>query len=106
MFANNLLYMPMDMLFPPNYLTEQSAERVLGSKRGVYSRKTWEEIDSTSLAIVGSVDSVLRRLEEAHKLLGFGKMVPFVQFGSLPADLTKRNIELFAEHVIPRFRGL
>jgi alkanesulfonate monooxygenase SsuD/methylene tetrahydromethanopterin reductase-like flavin-dependent oxidoreductase (luciferase family) len=106
MFANNLLYMPMDMLFPPNYLTEQSAERVLGSKRGVYSRKTWEEIDSTSLAIVGSVDSVLRRLEEAHKLLGFGKLVPFVQFGSLPADLTNRNIELFAEHVIPRFRDL
>ncbi|MFI5267971.1 MAG: hypothetical protein ACHQ7M_11400 [Chloroflexota bacterium] len=63
-------------------------------------------MDSASLAIVGSPDSVLRRLEEAHKLLGFGRLVPFVQFGGLPADLTRRNIELFAEHVIPRFRDL
>jgi len=105
-FSNDLLYMPQEMLFPPNYLSEQSMERVLASKRGVYGRKSWEDMDSASLAIVGSPDSVLRRLEEAHKLLGFGRLVPFVHFGGLPADLTRRNIELFAEHVIPRFRDL
>lgn len=105
-FSNDLLYMPQEMLFPPNYLTEQSMERVLASKRGVYARKTWQDIDAASLAIVGSPDTVLRRLEDAHKSLGFGRLVPFVQFGGLPGDLTRRNIELFAEHVIPRFRDL
>ena len=106
MFANNLLYMPIEMLFPPNYLTDASMQRVMGSKVGVYAKKSWQDIDSSSLAIVGSPDTVLRRLEEAHKMLGFGRLVPFVHFGSLPADLTKRNIERFAEHVIPRFRNL
>jgi len=43
-------------------------------------------------------------LLDYQQRLGFGKLVTLLQFGSLPADLTKRNIERFAEHVIPRFR--
>jgi alkanesulfonate monooxygenase SsuD/methylene tetrahydromethanopterin reductase-like flavin-dependent oxidoreductase (luciferase family) len=105
-FANNLLYMPTEMLFPPGYLTEKSMQRVYAAKTGVYNRKSWEDMDGTGLAMIGSADTVLRRLEEAHTLLGFGKLVPFIHFGSMPHDATKRNIERFAERVIPRMRGL
>ena len=105
LFNNDLLRMPQEFLFPPNYLTEQSMERVRAAKRLIGVRKTFEEIDSTGLAIVGSPDTVLRRLEEAHDLLGFGHLVPFLQFGSLPAGLTRRNTERFAEFIIPRLRG-
>ena len=103
---NSLLRMPQHFFFPPNYLTEQSMERVLSAKRGLSQRKTWEDVDRASLAVVGGPDSVLRRLEEAQRLLGFGRLIVFVHFGSLPADLTRRNIERLAEHVIPRLRPL
>jgi len=106
MFNNDLLRMPPELFFPPNYLTEQSMERVLAAKRGLSALKTWQDIDTAGLAIVGSPDTVLRRLEEAHRLLGFGRLIPFVQFGSLPADLTKWNIERIAEHIMPRLRPL
>ena len=32
--------------------------------------------------------------------------MPFLQFGSLPADLTRRNMELFAREVMPALRPL
>jgi alkanesulfonate monooxygenase SsuD/methylene tetrahydromethanopterin reductase-like flavin-dependent oxidoreductase (luciferase family) len=105
LFNNDLLRMPQEFLFPPNYLTEQSMARVMGAKSLLGVRKTFEDVDSTGLAIVGSPDTVLRRIEEAHDLLGFGLLVPFLQFGSLPADLTRRNIERFAEFIMPRLRG-
>ena len=105
-FNNDLLRMPPEFFFPPNYLTEQSMERVLAAKKSlVGGRKSWELIDSTSLAVVGGPDTVCRRIEQAQQLLGFGRLIPFIQFGSLPADLTKRSVERFAEQVIPRLRS-
>jgi alkanesulfonate monooxygenase SsuD/methylene tetrahydromethanopterin reductase-like flavin-dependent oxidoreductase (luciferase family) len=106
LFVNDLLRMTPELLFPPNYLTEQSMERVLASKRGLGVRKSWEDMDGTSLAIVGSPDTVCRRIEEAQRVLGFGRLVAFVQFGGLSTDLTKRNIERISEHVIPRLRSV
>ena len=38
--------------------------------------------------------------------IGFGHLICLLQFGTLPADLTRRNLELFARKVIPRVRHL
>ena len=33
--------------------------------------------------------------------MGFGKLVALMQFGSLPAELTRKNMELFARELMP-----
>ena len=35
-------------------------------------------------------------MEEFQKQIGFGYLLPLMQFATLPHDLTKKNLELFA----------
>ena len=37
--------------------------------------------------------------------LGFGKLLTMLQFGTLPAELTRRNMERFATEVMPHLRA-
>ena len=36
----------------------------------------------------------------------FGNLLVMCQFGTLPADLTRKNLELFARHVLPALKRL
>jgi hypothetical protein len=49
---------------------------------------------------------VRQRLAAAHERLGFGRLVGLLHFGSLPHELTVKNMHLFAEDVLPFVRGL
>jgi alkanesulfonate monooxygenase SsuD/methylene tetrahydromethanopterin reductase-like flavin-dependent oxidoreductase (luciferase family) len=80
------------------------AERIL--KRRDAGRRTYEEMQDLGYIVFGSVDTVRQRLLEYQKRLGFGKLVTLLQFGSLPADLTRRNMELFAREIMPALRPL
>ena len=107
MFVNDLLRMPTELFFPPNYTSEASMAKIAVAKRSIIGRRqTFEDLDRAGLAIVGSAATVVRRLEEAQRRLGFGNLVCIFQFGSMPADQARRNLDGIAEHVIPRLRGL
>jgi hypothetical protein len=56
--------------------------------------------------VFGSAETVRQRLVEYQQRLGFGKLVSLLQFGSLPADLTRRNMERFSREVMPALRPL
>ena len=45
-------------------------------------------------------------LIEKQKSFGIGQLIGWPHFGTLPADLTKKNLELFARKVMPRLRPL
>ena len=47
-----------------------------------------------------------KRIAEAHRLTGFQNFVAMMQFATLPADLTRKNIDLFTESVMPGVRAL
>ncbi len=106
-FFNCLLRYPPEYGFPPGYLTERSMAAVLAQKVGDrQANRTFEAMDAEGYIIAGSPSTVTRRLAEAQADIGYGLLVPFLQFGSLPADLTKRNMELFAREVMPALRPL
>jgi hypothetical protein len=44
-------------------------------------------------------------LKEHVKRLGVGNLLGLFQLGSLPADLTKRNMTMFAREVMPALRA-
>jgi hypothetical protein len=58
------------------------------------------------MIICGSPDSVVQQLEHHQKEVGYGKVIAMMQFGTLPHDLTKRSMELFATKVMPRLRHI
>lgn len=55
----------------------------------------------------GESDEAARRAFEAYwKEMRFGNLLVLCQFATLPADLTRRNTELFAREVMPALKSL
>ncbi len=54
--------------------------------------------------ICGSPATVREKLEQYQKEIGFGHLLTLLQFGTLPAELTRKNMEIYAKEVIPHLR--
>ena len=52
----------------------------------------------------GSIATVTERLVGYMREIGFGNLLTMMQFGTLPAELTRRSMERFAEGVMPALR--
>jgi alkanesulfonate monooxygenase SsuD/methylene tetrahydromethanopterin reductase-like flavin-dependent oxidoreductase (luciferase family) len=75
-----------------------------GANTFAINLETWDEVVEGQYAIVGSPDTVYEKLVENLHRLGTGNLLGLFQLGTLPADLTRRNLELFATEVMPRLR--
>jgi alkanesulfonate monooxygenase SsuD/methylene tetrahydromethanopterin reductase-like flavin-dependent oxidoreductase (luciferase family) len=101
------LKMPLEFLFPPGYMTLPSMLRQLTAKdKTDHGKRTFEEMQEQGYVVVGSPETVVERIREAHEELGFGIFTGLLHFGTLPHDLTVRNMELFAREVMPKLRPL
>ena len=67
--------------------------------------ETWEQVVDGRYAIVGSPETVTGQLVESLPRLGTGNLLGLFQLGDLPAHLTKKNMTLFAEQVMPKLRA-
>ena len=108
-FYNKYLRMPFEMLLPPGYLSLTSMQNVGEKARAAAageSKTTIESVMERGMFICGSPDSVAQQLEHHQKQVGYGKLIAMMQFGTLPHELTKRNMELFASKVMPKIRHL
>ncbi len=104
---NDLLNMPRFMFFPPGYTSPESMKRVVAAKSSIMGgRRTIEALIEHGVMICGSPDTVRRRITECHRRLGFHYFTILPQFGSLPADLTEKNLRLFADEVLPAIQTL
>jgi hypothetical protein len=45
------------------------------------------------------------KLEQYQSQIGFGYLLPTMQFGTLPHELVTKSTGMFAKEVIPHFRG-
>jgi alkanesulfonate monooxygenase SsuD/methylene tetrahydromethanopterin reductase-like flavin-dependent oxidoreductase (luciferase family) len=103
-FVNKFLKKPMEMLLPPGYLTLASMKGVMQAKAGLAKERTLDELMETGAFIVGSPETVREKLIDAQREIGFGNLLLTIQFGTLPHDLTMRNIELLGKHVVPQIK--
>ena len=55
--------------------------------------------------ILGSPATVTEKLRAYGEEMDFGIFCALLHFGTLPHDLTMRNLDLFAKEVIPQFRS-
>jgi alkanesulfonate monooxygenase SsuD/methylene tetrahydromethanopterin reductase-like flavin-dependent oxidoreductase (luciferase family) len=59
----------------------------------------------TGLALVGSPDTVARRLEAGKKLIGYDIFCTNHEIGRMPAELVRNSIRLFGKEVVPAFKA-
>jgi alkanesulfonate monooxygenase SsuD/methylene tetrahydromethanopterin reductase-like flavin-dependent oxidoreductase (luciferase family) len=103
-FVRRLL--PGINISPPGYTSVKSVENILkGGSSFALNLDTWEQVVRGRYAIVGSPDTVAGILSEEVERLGVGNLLGLFQLGTLGAQDTRRNLELFATEVMPRLRA-
>ena len=104
---NRLLRLPFEMIFPPGYLSAKSLKNMRSHKRSVSGQEhTIDSLIEQGIIVCGSPDTVRKQFMDTHRLLGFQNLLCLLQFGTLPRDLTEKNIRLFAREVLPALQGL
>jgi len=66
----------------------------------------WKDFVEQGHIIAGSPATVRERITEAIKLLRVGHLMCLLHIGSMPPDLTRKNMELFAREVMPGIKDL
>ena len=103
-FRNSYLRMPFEMLLPPGYTSRESMKGIAAAKAEMMGLVDTKRALDLGMFICGSAQTVLDTLIGYTKQIGFGNLLPMLQFGTLPADLTRRNMERFAESVMPKLK--
>ena len=93
------------VIFPPGYTSAKSIARIgKALQQFLGTVKTRAEVEEGGYAIVGSPATVRDKMIDYIKEMQVGNVLGLFQLGTLPADLTKKNMTLFAEQVLPALR--
>jgi alkanesulfonate monooxygenase SsuD/methylene tetrahydromethanopterin reductase-like flavin-dependent oxidoreductase (luciferase family) len=66
----------------------------------------FKDLVEAGCVIVGSADQVAEEIAELSTSLRIGHLLAIMAVGSMPRELAQRNIQLFAEQVLPRLHDL
>jgi len=86
----------------------RDSERADNKLRGQTIAKAAQSYDfaiDNGLAIVGSPETVIRKLRDGQEHMGFDLFCTNHHLGQMPPELVDRSIELFGKEVIPAFRA-
>jgi alkanesulfonate monooxygenase SsuD/methylene tetrahydromethanopterin reductase-like flavin-dependent oxidoreductase (luciferase family) len=105
-FRNVFVKMPLEMLLPPGYTSRESMKNVMKAKAQMFGDVTIDQAIELGLFVCGSPQTVLDSFKKYWSEMRFGNLLVLCQFATLPADLTQRNMELFARQVMPELKKL
>ena len=99
---NKFLRFPIEMRMPPGYSSVASIKGLMESKFAIRSSAvTLESLMKVGMVVVGSPATVRDTLNSYQGELGFEILMAMLQIATLPADLTEKNLRLFAGDVMP-----
>ena len=102
---NKFLRMSNELLLPPGYTSLSSMKKIAQAKRELMGGgNSMERLIEIGMFLCGSPATVIAKLEEAHARTGVEHVCMMGQFGTLPAELTRKNTEIMAREVFPHFR--
>ena len=105
-FRNVFVRMPLEMLLPPGYTSRESLKNVMKAKAQMFGDVTLEQALELGLFVCGNPKTVLDSFKNHWNEMRFGNLLVLCQFATLPADLTRKNMELFAREVMPSLKAL
>jgi alkanesulfonate monooxygenase SsuD/methylene tetrahydromethanopterin reductase-like flavin-dependent oxidoreductase (luciferase family) len=90
---------------PPGYTTAKSLLRIAQARGDFMVHcQTRQDIEAGDFAIVGSAETVRQKLAELISLYGVGNVLALLQLGTMGAEQTRRNMQRYAEDVLPFLR--
>ncbi|MGD9892046.1 MAG: LLM class flavin-dependent oxidoreductase [Dehalococcoidia bacterium] len=112
-FYDKCLHIAPEFFSPPghqDYRSLVNSMKNLASTQAEMMAKIpeWKYKDfvENQFVIAGSPASVRDQLEEAIKKLRVGNLMVLLHIGSMPHDLTLKNIDLFSREVLPHVRDI
>jgi alkanesulfonate monooxygenase SsuD/methylene tetrahydromethanopterin reductase-like flavin-dependent oxidoreductase (luciferase family) len=94
------------IVFPPGYTSARSMARIKQAlTKFMANCETRKQLEDGGYVVVGSPDTVRQKLESYLKELGVGNLLGLFQLGTMPTEMAKRNMSLFAEQVMPGLRA-
>ena len=106
LFRNRLLKMPIEMLLPPGYTSRDSLKNLRKAKASLSQELTIDKAIEMGMFVCGTANTVRQMLEDHWSKMHFDNLLTMMHFGSLPQDLTKRSMEMFAKDVLPHIQKL
>lgn len=85
----------------------RDSERPSDKSRGQTMQMAAESYEfniENGLAIVGSPDTVIRKLAEGKKTIGYDVFCTGFEVGRMPPDMVQKSIDLFGKEVVPAFK--
>ncbi|MBE2277344.1 MAG: LLM class flavin-dependent oxidoreductase [Rhodobacteraceae bacterium] len=103
----NNLGSPFHDSFPPGHVTSESLRGMMagGYRSKDIGQTTFEEAQASGQIIVGSPSTVAERIEEITTKLGAGRLLVTGDSWTMPHWMARKNMTIFAEEVMPRFRS-
>ncbi len=108
-FFHKLLHTPQYYQAVPGCLEYDALRQALaGASRSALNLRalTAKDFFSRGFVIVGSPKTVREQLMDGIQRLRIGHLLSLLHFGSMPTELCKYNIDLFAREVLPHIAGL
>ena len=105
-FYNKMLRVYPPFAESPGYRSLDSQRASLQTSLGEVTQKmskenTWKDYVEQGHVIAGSPATVRDRLKEAIKMLRVGHLMVLLHIGSMPKELTMKNLEMFSKEVMP-----
>ena len=106
-FAKKLQHLPIRYTVPPGYMSPQSFLNFRNLwADNVNRQEGWSDLVEKGIVIAGSPATVRDTLKERLTELRIGHLMVLLQVGSMPPNLTQKNMELFAQEVMPHLSGI
>jgi alkanesulfonate monooxygenase SsuD/methylene tetrahydromethanopterin reductase-like flavin-dependent oxidoreductase (luciferase family) len=95
----------------PGYRTVRTLQSGARPQVGLAAKQirqalTWKDYVEQGYIVAGSPATVREQLTDCIRKLRVGHLMVLLQIGSLPKDLTLKNIELFGKEVLPHLRNV
>ena len=104
----NSLGSPFHDSFPPGHVTPQSLRGMAaggGYRSKDVGKTTLDEALESGQFIIGSPETVAERIEEVTTAMGAGRLLVTGDTWTMPSWMTRKNMTIFAESVMPKFRA-
>ncbi len=91
---------------PPGYISPRvQARTMLGGPQKGYA-DSFETLQNNGIVMVGSPDTMIRRIRTLYERCGIGHLLMMNQAGAMPDYQVRRSLELFSREVYPAIRDL
>ena len=95
---------PREYMSPPGYVALPPPGAPPPRRRRGTSEQTYEELQENYHLVVGSPDTVIKKLRYVKERLGIGSLLLEAQSGPLSHKDTMRSLELYGKEVIPALK--